>query len=300
MMPRRLRRQAGRHSLVDGIPFTLPVQSEHTPALIAAFAVDARAAGALLPGDEVHPLRLWGNCGVLVITVVDYRMTNIGRYIEFSIAIACTHGARRAPPLIPGLLRRPFDTGQYVFDLPVSTEISVKGGRGIWGMPKHQANLDFAIATDRVWSQYDLDGQLAMRIEVKRPGFERLPFFSSAVNYCQFRGMLMASRIYFRGRAGVHLPFKRDAARLTLGDHPRLAPLHDIGIRERPLFAAFLPETHGVLDDRVQSWFLSFERAPVRTPVGMESVVDLGLSETWLAPPDDPEAAEPGVELATP
>ena len=29
--------------------------------------------------------------------------------------------------------------GQYVWDLPVSTEISVKGGKGIWGTPKHQA-----------------------------------------------------------------------------------------------------------------------------------------------------------------
>ena len=38
-----------------------------------------------------------------------------------------------------------YGTGQYVFDLPVCSEISVKGGKGIWGMPKHQANLDFII-----------------------------------------------------------------------------------------------------------------------------------------------------------
>jgi hypothetical protein len=36
-------------------------------------------------------------------------------------------------------------TGQYIPDLPVSSEISVKGGKGIWGMPKHKSNLDFKI-----------------------------------------------------------------------------------------------------------------------------------------------------------
>ena len=32
----RLRRESGRHALVDGIPFTLPVASHESPALMAA------------------------------------------------------------------------------------------------------------------------------------------------------------------------------------------------------------------------------------------------------------------------
>ena len=42
-------------------------------------------------------------------------------------------------------------------------------------MPKHQANLDFVIRDDKVWSQYDLDGQLCCRIEVDRPRWTGLP-----------------------------------------------------------------------------------------------------------------------------
>ena len=141
----------------------------------------------------MHPLRISGSRGLLVITVVNYEITDIGNYIEFSIAIACTHGGRPAPRLLPGLLRRRYGTGQYVYDLPVSTEISVKGGKGIWGMPKHQANLDFVVSERVVSSQYDLDGQLAVRIEIDRPRFTRLPLAASAVNYCAFRGMLMRS-----------------------------------------------------------------------------------------------------------
>ena len=289
-VPERVERTTGRHALVDGIPFTLPVASQRTPALMAVFPCSASAAARLLPGTEVHPFRLWGDTGLLVITVVDYLFTNIGRYVEFSIAIACTHGAKAGPALVPGLLMKHYDTGQFVVDLPVSTEVSVKGGKGIWGMPKHQANLDFVIRDDRVWSQYDLDGQLAMRIEVKRPRLVTgLPVGMAAVNFCAFRGMLMKSYIYFRGHADLNLPFTR-SARLELGPSPRMDPLRELGIGSRPLFSGFFPETRGVLDDHVESWFLSYDSPPTTAPEGLESVVGLGLGEDWLPPPDDPAA----------
>ncbi len=286
MDPRkRIERLHGRHALVDGIPFSLPVDSRDTPALMAAFPISAARAAELLPGEEVHPLRLGGDVGLLLVTVVDYRTTDIGSYIEYSLAIACTHGLSPAPALLPALLRGRHGTGQFVVDLPVSTEVSVKGGKGIWGMPKHQANLDFVIGADRVTSQYDLDGQLCCRIEIDRPRWTGLPMKLAAVNYCAFRGMLNKSSIYFRGRAGLNLPLLRSSARLTLGDHPRMAPLKSLRVRERPLFAGFFPETRGVLDDHMESWFLTFAGAPPLAPEGLESVVGLGLGREWLAPP---------------
>src|SRR5262249_27473934 len=156
-------------------PFQLPVASHHSPALMAAFTIDAAKAARLLPGNELHPLRLPRGRGVLLITVVDYTATNIGKYVEFSIAIGVTHGPRPAPALLPLLFQKHFDLGQYVYDLPVSSEISVKGGKGIWGMPKHQANLDFRIGRRTVSSQYDLDGELALRITIRKPRWTRLP-----------------------------------------------------------------------------------------------------------------------------
>lgn len=287
-IPDRIQRTEGRHALVDGIAFDLPVDSRDTPALMAAFPISAARAAELLPGTDVHPLRLGGDRALLVITVVDYRVTDIGKYIEFSIAIACTHGPRAAPALVPALLRGRYGTGQFVVDLPVSSEVSVKGGKGIWGMPKHQANLDFVIRDDRVWSQYDLDGQLCMRIELDRPRWAGLPLSMAAVNYCAFRGMLNKSNVYFRGHAGFKLPGTR-SARLTLGPHPRMDPLRALGIGSRPLFAGFFPETRGVLDDHCESWFLTYDQPPEAAPEGLESVAGLGLGQDWLAPPDDPE-----------
>jgi len=250
---------------------------------MAAFSINAEKARALLPGNEIYPLRLW-NKGVLVITVIDYRDTVIGKYIEYSIAIACTHGPRPAPRLLPALLMNNYGTGQYVYDLPVSSEISVKGGKGIWGMPKHQGNLDFVITDKIVSAQYDKDGQFAMKIEIEKPRKAWLPVSMAATNYCQYRGLLMKSSLYFKTKLGFTF-LKKGSARLTIGDHPRVRALKDLEINENPIFTAFIPAANGVLDDHFEGWFLSFPEAPAVRPEGFESVIDLGLSEEWLAPP---------------
>ena len=63
----------------------------------SAFAIDADQAAGLLPGQELQPLRLFGH-GLLVIAVVNYLDTTIGKYVEFCIGVMVTHGTRRAPP----------------------------------------------------------------------------------------------------------------------------------------------------------------------------------------------------------
>jgi hypothetical protein len=290
--PRRLAHQAGRHALVDGIPFQLPVASQRSPALMAAFPINADRAQALIPGNEVHVLR-WGRRGFLVITVIDYRFTNIGKYIEYSVGIACTHGRRRVPLPLAALFRKTCGTGQYVHDLPVSSLISVKGGKGIWGMPKHQGNLDFLIGDELVTSRYDLDGRMVMKVEVRRPRRAWLPMSAGGVNYCSFRGMLMKSYIYFKGKIGFS--FGRDAARIVLGDHPRAAALRELEIGA-PLFAGYFPESAGILDDHFECWFESSTQPPRTPSEGMESVIDLPLSEDWLPPPGSAEPSLAGTD----
>jgi Acetoacetate decarboxylase (ADC) len=283
LIPHRLKRQKGRYALVDGVPFALPVDSAKTRALMAAFPIDADRAAQLLEGIEVHPARLWRR-GLLLVTVIDYQETDVGKYIEFSLAIACTRGRRPAVRFLPFLLRRAFGFGQYVVDLPVSTEISVKGGKGIWGMPKHRASLDFLVDDRQASSQYDLDDKLVVRVDVDRKRFERLPVRIAAANYCAFRGMLMKSYVYMMGRAGIGIG-RGARAQLTLGDHPRAAQLKTLNARPRPLFTAYFPDGTGLLDDYFESWFLSYDRPPERQPEGFESVIDLGLGEDWPEPP---------------
>jgi hypothetical protein len=102
--------------------------------------------------------------------------------------------------------------------------------------------------------------------------------------------MLYKSYIYFSGRVGSTLG-GRGRARLTFGDHPRMRALRELGVGADPVFTAYFPSTHGVLDDHFECWFLSYDALPAQQTEGMESVVNLGLGETWLAPPRRDSAA---------
>lgn len=280
---RRDRWVTGRHSNVDGIPFRMPVANHPSPTMMAVYSIDAEAAQDMLPEQELHVVRVGGR-GLLVISVVDYKDTVIGNYVEFSIGIPCTRRYRPAAPLWPLLFSRGFGLGLYIHDLPVSTEISVKGGLGIWGMPKHQANLDFVIGDSTVSSQYDLDGKLVVRLDIPRPTNIRVPmWFSGTVYGGDYRGLLTKSSVRFQGRVGLCF---RPHARLLIGDHERATTLKQLDIDYIPWLTAFLPAMTGVLDDHVESWFLTFDDAPAPPRVGMRDVVDLGLSQEWLAPPD--------------
>jgi hypothetical protein len=282
-IPQRLLAQTGRFSLVDGIPFQMPVSCQESPVLMAAFPINANAARALMPGNELFPIQIFGK-GLLVVTVIDYLATCIGKYIEFSIGIACTHQTEPQPLFLPRILTGQFELAQFVFDLPVSSEISVKGGKGIWGMPKHQANLSFDIAERTVQAQYEADGKLAMAVQIEKPAETPIPLSMTVSGYSQFRGMLFKSYLHFEGHAGVFVK-KAGSARLVIGDHPAVQPLKSLEIESEPLLTAFIPVAHGVLDDHLECWFLTYDKAPAAAPAGMETVVNLGLSEQWLSPP---------------
>ena len=78
----------GKFANVDGIAFQMPVGTKSSPALYAGFSIDAAAAEAMLPGCELHAVRLWSR-GVMIVAVVDYQDTTIGTYVEFCIGILC-------------------------------------------------------------------------------------------------------------------------------------------------------------------------------------------------------------------
>jgi len=79
-----------------------------------------------------------------------------------------------------------------------------------------------------------------------------------------------------------HLPLRET---LPPELYARVQALKDLEIGPDPVLAAFAPAANGLLDDHYESWFLSETQLPGTLPEGMESVVNLGQSQEWLAPP---------------
>jgi len=121
-------------------------------------------------------------------------------------------------------------------------------------------------------------------VEINKPTETPIPLSMTVSSYSAFRGLLFKAYLHFEGHAGAFLR-KRGSARLVLGDHPIVAPLKQLEIDPEPLMTAFIPAAHGVLDDHLECWFLSYDKPPAAAPAGMESVVNLGLSQKWLSPP---------------
>ena len=91
---------------------------------------------------------------------------------------------------------------------------------------------------------------------------------ASAACRCQHGGQLLNLPGHALGAPGSTsadeqtLPTRRSAARPGSDrNHPRVGPAQ--GPRDRwSLFAVFLPQVRGALDDHVEGWFLSYEEPP--------------------------------------
>jgi hypothetical protein len=122
-----------------------------------------------------------------------------------------------------------------------------------------------------------------MRIDVPRTSI-RVPMSMKGVGYGDFRGMLTKSTVYLNAR--WEMAMRPGGARLLVGDHPRAEPLKRLQIDPRPLFSGFAAQIEAVLDDHIESWFLTAGN-PLPEPIqGMADAIDLSLSQDWLAPPD--------------
>ncbi len=282
-IPKRIKKYTGRFALVDNIPYELPVQTKGSPCMMSGYTCDFEEAKKLMP-HELEPLKLPNGKAVFLATIIDYTKTNIGDYVEYSLAIACKRKIGFFKILFKALITGKLHLGQYIVDLPVSSDVSVKGGKGIWGMPKHKANLDFKVTDSMVSSQYEKDGQFAFRVEMERPKGHSIKLKLAATNFSIFRNMLMASYIFFESKFKFNL-FKKAKGALYIGDHPKVAGLKGLNITSDPFFTMYMANTVGVLDDYYESWFVTYDKMPEVMPEGLEAVVDLGLSEEWLPAP---------------
>jgi len=216
--------------------------------LMAMFTTDYDRAAEKLDGLYLKPGLFWRGKVVVGIIFYEYRDTSIGPYNEVGLGIPALPVNQSLP--LGGWLEmnksvEKHRLGNYVLNLPVTTEIACYGGREFFGYPKFVTEIPF-----------HLDSRLERSFhgEVRDPnGGDAIVTLSgklssgipgpsmSMVTYSVLNGKKLRTNIYVRG--GGYMRGK-GGLRLTVGtsDHEMARNLRDLGLHGRQPFMVM--DTH--------------------------------------------------------
>ena len=111
----------------------------------ALFAARLPELRKLMPDPRYVPARLAPGLGVIAITCLEYRDTDIGPYNELAIAVPLNEPWFRANlparALAESLRRR--QTYAFVLHLPVTTDVALRGGVDLYNFPKFIGEIEF-------------------------------------------------------------------------------------------------------------------------------------------------------------
>lgn len=214
-----------------------------------AFAVDYVQLRSLLPAPPVHPLRLSRNRALVCawgayVREVGHEPPCFG-YGEVALMALVTCGDKPAPPLLPGLGRRAMTRHGFGF-FPVMTVVTnplaAEMYERLLGIAASVADIRVEQRADRERFVCEADGRLVWDLTVRsdgRPAADRAD--SCDWFYTAQGGDIYRSPI---GGSGVSRSrFGRDAATVSVGDHPIADQVRGLGL-SRAWAGEFVPDRH--------------------------------------------------------
>jgi Acetoacetate decarboxylase (ADC) len=136
----------------------LPVEYRDGSMFGSFYRVDPQTAADLIPTAILEPIR-FGDKAIAGILAFEYRDTSIGAYGEFGVAILARRCKTKDSAL--GAIALPdssINSGWYVVNLPVTTELARAGGIDIWGFPKYIRPIATGFSKSGI--RITLDGEL--------------------------------------------------------------------------------------------------------------------------------------------
>ncbi|HEX6492709.1 MAG TPA: acetoacetate decarboxylase family protein [Candidatus Dormibacteraeota bacterium] len=220
-------------SLPGGDGVAIPLDIHRADLFVAYFPARLDAVAPLIPAG-LHPADFGENRTAIAIGGINYLETAIGPYGEVGVMVPCTEG-----PPAPGVETTPLATfvpgfGYYVLQLPVTTALSVRVGRGVWGFPKFLADIEFERVPGYQRVRLARGGSTILTLRVPQLGVpvrDLRPWVFYTVLGTELLKVSMDCRCVYQV-----LP-AGPGARLELGDHDGIAhQLRGLGMSEQPLF----------------------------------------------------------------
>lgn len=223
----------------QGREVRMPCEVRDASSGSASFLVNARAARAMLPGDDFDVVELLPGRALLSLAIIDYRDNDLGDYNEVSIALVVRErGASRLGAVWNALRGR---LATFIHWLPVDQSFTRDAGEGIWGFPKTVESIDFRYAPDRATGRLESGGRHVLTLSVPRGGTRRLPD-QEMTTYTLLHGVPHRTR-FVSGAEGFGV--KAGGAELELGDHPYAERLRGLGLPRRALMTSWMERMHG-------------------------------------------------------
>lgn len=142
----------------------------------------------ILPDPRFTPAQVFPGVGAVALTALEYYDTDIEPYNEFSMGIILNSPYYQP---VPGynLLRQLFSQmiNVYIWHLPVTTEIALRGGIDFYNYPKFMADIDFSDTGERVTCDLVGDGEQILTVSGEKVATSDLGEFKLMCNLYQNR-----------------------------------------------------------------------------------------------------------------
>jgi len=186
------------HDFFDGVE-QVKLKVDGGSAMFPIFYRDARMFTIVLPANLLKlksmlpdvrfcPAQVFPGVGAVTLTAFEYYDTDIKPYNEFSMGIFL-NSPYYAP--LPGynVLRQYFARmySVFIYHLPVTTEIALRGGIDFYNYPKFLAAIDFSETEKRITCDLSRDGERILTVSVEKAPTGYLGEMKFMCNLYQYR-----------------------------------------------------------------------------------------------------------------
>ena len=233
---------------LGGQPGKTPTFYYDGASMTAVFPARYSALREWMPDRTYVPARLAPGLGVVAITCLTYRDTDVGPYNEVMIGIPLNEPGDRVNlpgrALVAAALRG--RQPAFVWQLPVTTDIALRGGVDFYNFPKFIAGIEFTETTD---------GWRCLMAEGREPILTLTGEQLRATNSKQVDNFLrlwmdgQPQSAHFRvNQRQVGSTARRSAATLELGEHHPIArELDRVLVSRKALQYEYCPSFEAIL-----------------------------------------------------
>jgi len=203
---------------MDGEAVEFPVLYYDFRSITCFFTAKTSQVKKLLPHPNFKPIEIWPRTSMLIISAFEYLDTSIGPYNEIAIAVPVAFPPRF---MIPGLatisMLRKNAPHIYIHQLPVTTEIALKGGVHFYNYPKFLAQITFQDQGENLVVSLKENDNLILNMFTKKLATKRSDHFQ--VHTYSIRENVVMHTLVEQWAPSYGRAVMGDIARLELGKH---------------------------------------------------------------------------------